>query len=36
MPIIVISGDEPLLTQEAADAVRGTARVLGFTERETF
>jgi DNA polymerase-3 subunit delta len=36
MPIIVISGDEPLLTQEAADAVRGTARELGFTERETF
>ena len=36
MPIFVISGDEPLLSQEAADAVRSTARELGFTERETF
>lgn len=36
MPIFVISGDEPLLAQEAADSVRTTARKLGFTERETF
>ncbi|MFL2499342.1 MAG: DNA polymerase III subunit delta [Porticoccaceae bacterium] len=35
-PIFIISGDEPLLSQEAADAVRSTARKLEFTERETF
>ena len=35
-PIFIISGDEPLLTQEAADAIRSTARQLEFTERETF
>jgi len=35
-PIYVISGDEPLLAQEAADAIRGQARVNGFTERELF
>ena len=35
-PIFIISGDEPLLSQEAADAVRSTARQLEFTERETF
>ena len=36
LPIFMISGDEPLLSQEAADSVRATARQLGYTERETF
>jgi len=31
----LISGDEPLLTAEATDAVRARARAGGFTERET-
>jgi DNA polymerase-3 subunit delta len=35
-PIFIISGDEPLLIQEAADAIRSTARQHEFTERETF
>lgn len=35
-PIYVIIGDEPLLAQEAADAIRGQARENGFTERELF
>ena len=34
--VFVISGDEPLLSQEAADAIRATARELGYNERETF
>src|SRR5579871_1288850 len=29
----LISGDEPLLTGEAADAIRARARAAGFTER---
>jgi DNA polymerase-3 subunit delta len=33
-PIYTIYGEEPLLTIEAADAVRGAARRRGFTERE--
>ena len=32
-PVYVISGDEPLQREEAADAVRAKARALGFTER---
>lgn len=36
MPVYVISGDEPLLAQEAADAIRIAARAQGFTERELF
>lgn len=32
--IYLVSGDEPLLVNEAADAVRATARQQGFTERE--
>jgi DNA polymerase-3 subunit delta len=32
--VYLISGDEPLLTGEAADAVRARARAKGFTERE--
>ncbi|MDG2018093.1 MAG: DNA polymerase III subunit delta [Porticoccaceae bacterium] len=35
-PIFIISGDEPLLSQEAADSIRSTARQLEYTERETF
>src|SRR5215831_7054412 len=30
----LISGDEPLLAGEAADAVRARARAQGFTERD--
>lgn len=32
-PVYVISGDEPLLTGEAADAIRLAARQQGYTER---
>lgn len=32
-PLYVVSGDEPLLVQEAADAIRTAARAAGFTER---
>src|SRR3569833_3805470 len=35
LPVYLISGDAPLLTGEAADAVRARARADGFTERET-
>lgn len=34
LPSYLISGDEPLLVGEAADAVRARARAAGFTERE--
>ncbi|MGH8208642.1 MAG: DNA polymerase III subunit delta [Steroidobacteraceae bacterium] len=34
LPVYLVSGDEPLLTGEAADAVRARARAKGFTERE--
>jgi DNA polymerase-3 subunit delta len=34
LPAYLISGDEPLLADEAADAVRAGARAAGFTERE--
>jgi DNA polymerase-3 subunit delta len=33
LPAYLISGDEPLLAGEAADAVRARARAAGFTER---
>lgn len=33
-PIYLISGDEPLLVQEAVDAIRASARTQGYTERE--
>ncbi len=33
-PVYVISGDEPLLVGEAADAVRAAARAAGFLTRE--
>jgi DNA polymerase III subunit delta len=35
LPAYLISGDEPLLTSEATDAIRAKARASGFTERET-
>lgn len=34
LPVYLISGDEPLLAGEAADAVRARARALGYSERE--
>ncbi|HET6905406.1 MAG TPA: DNA polymerase III subunit delta, partial [Rhodanobacteraceae bacterium] len=33
-PVYLIAGDEPLLLQEACDALRARARALGFAERE--
>ncbi|MBS0380595.1 MAG: DNA polymerase III subunit delta [Proteobacteria bacterium] len=33
-PVYLVSGDEPLLCGEAADAIRAAARAAGFTERE--
>jgi DNA polymerase-3 subunit delta len=33
LPVYLISGDEPLIAGEAADAVRARARAAGFTER---
>ncbi len=35
-PLYVIHGDEPLLGQEAADAIRAAARAAGFSERRVF
>ena len=35
LPAYLVSGDEPLLVGEAADAIRARARAAGFTERET-
>ena len=34
-PVYVISGDEPLMCGELADALRRTAREQGYTERES-
>ena len=34
-PLYTLHGDEPLLLQEAADAIRATARAQGHTERST-
>src|SRR5690606_21401364 len=34
-PLYLVSGDEPLLVTEVADAVRATASRLGFTERSS-
>jgi DNA polymerase III subunit delta len=34
LPAYLVSGDEPLLAGEAADAVRARARAAGFSERE--
>ncbi len=36
LPVYLITGDEPLLVQEVADAIRGAARAQGFAERELF
>lgn len=33
-PVYVVAGDEPLLVQEALDAIRDAARKAGFAERE--
>ena len=33
-PIFVVAGDEPLLALEAQDAIRSTARGLGYSERD--
>jgi DNA polymerase-3 subunit delta len=32
-PLYTLFGDEPLLVQEAADAIRAAARTQGYTER---
>jgi DNA polymerase-3 subunit delta len=34
-PVYLVSGDEPLLVGESADAIRAQARAQGFEERET-
>ena len=34
--LYVLQGDEPLLQQEAADAIRAAARLQGYTERSVF
>ncbi|WP_372809565.1 DNA polymerase III subunit delta [Litorivivens sp.] len=34
LPVYLITGDEPLLAQETADAIRAAARDQGFIERE--
>lgn len=36
MPLYWLTGDEPLLMQEAADQIRNHFRTLGFSEREVF
>ena len=35
-PLYVLHGDEPLLLQEAADAIRAAARTQGYTERSSY
>ncbi|KQP12159.1 DNA polymerase III subunit delta [Pseudorhodoferax sp. Leaf267] len=35
-PLYTLHGDEPLLLQEAADAIRAAARAQGYTERSVF
>ncbi len=35
-PVYLVSGDEPLLTQEAADLIRSHCQQQGYTERELF
>ena len=35
-PLYVIHGDEALLAQEAADAIRTAARAQGYTERSSY
>ena len=35
-PLYTLHGDEPLLAQEAADAIRAAARAAGYSERQVF
>lgn len=35
-PVYLVAGAEPLLVQEAADAIRAKARAEGYTEREVY
>ena len=35
-PLYTVHGDEPLLAQEAADAIRAAARAAGYAERKVF
>lgn len=35
-PLYTVYGDEPLLAQEAADAIRAAARAQGYSERKVF
>src|SRR6478736_6746821 len=35
-PLYTLHGDEPLLAQEAADAIRAAARIQGYTERSAY
>jgi DNA polymerase-3 subunit delta len=35
-PIYTVHGDEPLLAQEAADAIRAAARAAGYSERKVY
>jgi DNA polymerase III subunit delta len=36
LPVYLVTGDEPLLVGEAADAIRARARQSGYAEREVF
>lgn len=36
VPVYLVTGDEPLQTQEACDAIRKTAKLNGFEERELY
>ncbi len=36
LPVYVVTGDEPLQAQEAADAIRRAARAAGFSDRQVF
>ncbi|MFC3195706.1 DNA polymerase III subunit delta [Marinicella sediminis] len=36
LPVYLLVGDEPLQLQEASDAIRQTAAMQGFTERESY
>ena len=33
-PLYVVGGEEPLLAQEALDAIRAQARAVGYSDRE--
>src|ERR1700744_6546798 len=35
-PVYLVSGDEPLLVGEAADAIRAAARAAGYADRQVF